>query len=111
MARRCCAIAGAIALGLAARGARAEGPLRPVPADAIAWHAPPECGDVAALQVRMAAYLEGPVAPGWFAEVEITPIASAYQGEARIGHAPKIVTRRVVGRDCAEVIDALGLVL
>ncbi len=109
MAARRRAIAIAVAL-LASAVAHGE-PGRPVPADAIAWHAPAECGDVAALEVRMAAYLDGPVAPGWFAEVAITPVASAYQGEARIGRAPAIVTRRVVGRDCAEVIDALGLVL
>jgi hypothetical protein len=108
-ARSIAVVAGLAIVG-GATAARGDTPGR-VPADAITWTAPAECGDVAALRARMGSYVDGPVAAGWSATVTITAVGAEYHGAAHIGRAPREVTRTVVGRDCAEVIDALALVL
>ena len=103
-------IAAACVVG--AIGSRAHAQPYEVPASAVTWRAPDECGDGAELRRRIGGYLDHAMAPAPFAAVEVARgDDGAYHATLAIHAGDAIVERDVQGTDCAQVIDAIALVI
>jgi hypothetical protein len=97
------------ALGL---GAPAVAQPYVVPASSVTWRAPAECGDGAELRRRIGGYLDHAMSPGPFADIEVARSDDGtYRATLAIHANGATATREVEGKDCAQVIDAVALVL
>jgi hypothetical protein len=83
-----------------------------VPAGAVEWQAPAECGDGSALRARIGKYVDHAIPSRRLALVVVERDGDAYRAEVRILlRGGEVAARTVQAPDCTAVVDAVALVV